>query len=104
MILSTLWQRLGAALTRIVAAQRRDGTSSIPADALRAALASLPEPGRTVYVLHARDQVPLSGIGRRLNLLPGDLEQHLAEALSHLDRQIGTISPEGTVAPDSADR
>ena len=83
MILRSLRQRLSAAIQRVLAARRRDRTSSLSADAL---------------------QAPLSDIGQWLSLTPTDVERHLAAALVHLDRQIGTISPEGTVASDSADR
>ena len=104
MILRTLRQRLSTATTRIRAARQRDEPASISADALKAALDTLPEPSRTAYLLHARDQLSLAEIGRRFDLTPTEAEEHLAYALVHLDRQIGTISPEGTVASGSADR
>ena len=104
MILSILRQPLGAATNLLLAALRRDRPAPIPADALTAALASLPEPSRTVYLLHARDQLSLAEIGRRFDLTPTEAEKHLAYALVQLDRQIGTISPEGTVVSVSADR
>ena len=100
MILRYLRQRLSAAVTRILAARH----AYKPAHALQAALASLPEPSRSVYLLHARDQLSLCEIGRRLDLTPAETEKHLASALVRLDRQIGAISPEGTVAPSPADR
>ena len=104
MILRTLRQRLSTATTCIRAACGRDRPAPISADALKAALDTLLEPSLTVYLLHARDQLSLSEIGRRLDLTPAETESHLASALVHLDRQIGTISPEGEVASGRADR
>lgn len=100
MFLNNLRKRVSAAITRILA----DRHPYKPADALQAALASLPEPSHSVYLLHARDQLSLSEIGQRLDLTAEEAENHLASALVHLDRQIGTISPAGAVAPDSVDR
>ena len=104
MILGSLRQRLSVATIHLRAALRRNRPTLISENALTAALASLPEPSRTVYLLHARDQRSLSWIAERLELAPSEIERHLASALVHLDRQIGTISPEGTVASASADR
>ena len=104
MILSNLQQRLGAAVTRIVRDRRRLTSPSMSPAALEAALASLLEPSRTVFLLHARDQLPLGEVAPRLDLSVPDVEQHLAAALVDLDRQIGTISPQGMVAPGPADR
>ena len=100
MILINVLQRLSAAVTRILAAPR----PYKPEAALQAALTSLPEPSRTVYLLHARDQLSLSEIGQQLDLTPAEAQSYLASALVHLDRQIGTISPVGAVASDWADR
>lgn len=104
MPLRYLRQHLSAAITRLLVAPRVDRPATIPAEALETALAGLPEPSRTVYLLHARDQLPLSAIGRRLDLTPAEVEEHLASALVHLDRQIGTISPADAVASGIADR
>lgn len=81
-------------------------TAGTPLDreALQAAVSCLPRVSRSVFLLHATEDVPLVEIAVRLGLTPREVEHQLARALAEIDRQTGTISPTGGVASDSADR
>lgn len=81
-------------------------TASTPLtrSAFQAAVSRLSRLSRSVFLLHATEDVPLAAIASRLGLTREEVEHQLAYALAEIDRQIGTISPEGTVAPGGADR
>ena len=66
---------------------------------LTAALADLPEPARSVYVLSARDALSYEQIAEQLGISVTAVEPALAEALAAIDRRIGTIAAAGAVAP-----
>lgn len=68
---------------------------------LQRALDALPVPARTVFTLHAWDDLPLSAIAARTGLSLGQVEVHLAAALVHLDRQIGASVTDAAVTSDS---
>jgi len=51
-------------------------------------LAMLPEVQRQVYLLSARDGLPLDAIGQRLSLSPEEVQCQLARALVALSRSL----------------
>lgn len=58
--------------------------SPLQAARLRAAIASLSEPRRSVYLLCARDQIAYSEIADRLGLTVPEVRRLLADALAEL--------------------
>ncbi|WP_298689271.1 sigma factor-like helix-turn-helix DNA-binding protein [uncultured Sphingomonas sp.] len=60
---------------------------------LTRALAVLPEGPRTVYLLHARDEVPFDAIAVRLGIARADVMAHLAHALAALSKALDESSP-----------
>lgn len=59
---------------------------------LRAAISALPEPGRSVYLLSARDGLEHSQIAQRLNLTVAEVRINLAQAVGDLFAVIGNDS------------
>lgn len=62
--------------------------SGIPIDRLEAALDALPEAQRRIYLLCARDGLPIAAAAERLGLEPEVAERLLADALLGLDRAL----------------
>jgi DNA-directed RNA polymerase specialized sigma24 family protein len=57
-------------------------------DALRTALSTLPAKQRDVYLLAARDGLPLERIGRILGMEPAEVIETLGTALGAIDRNL----------------
>ena len=55
---------------------------------LRVAVAAMPEPRRTVYLLCARDRLDFGHVAARLGFSSRHVEQYLAEAIIDLVRAI----------------
>lgn len=55
---------------------------------LRVAVAAMPEPRRSVYLLTARDRLDHGEVGARLGLNVRQVERHLAKAIVDLVRAV----------------
>ena len=55
---------------------------------MRAAVAALPEPEQTVFLLHAVDELDYATVGARLGIGADEVERLLASALVRLGRHL----------------
>ena len=62
--------------------------SRLHLDRVRDAIADLPEPVRTAYMLHLRERLDYGSIAERLQLTVPQVEQQIAEALVRIDRAL----------------
>jgi len=74
----------------------RDTRQSAEIARLRAAVAAMPEPRRSVYLLCARDGLDYDAVAGLLGMTVREVERHLAEALVDL---MTAADDEGEPAP-----
>lgn len=60
-------------------------------DALVAALQELPEVTRTVFVLYRLEHVDRRDIALAFDISPSTVDRHLARAMAHLTRRVGSV-------------